>query len=109
MDFFLCLICGLDPSKKYLSNEAYMCPNCYTPAVHHVKLSTKFSLFCIPLFPIKKGKRYYLCDRCNWASSEGPPQFVQRPPPPPGLAPAGHPGKLAHALTPGSVDAVSFS
>ncbi|KAJ1978188.1 hypothetical protein H4R34_003295 [Dimargaris verticillata] len=82
---------GLDRSKKYLSNEAYMCPNCYTPAVHHVKLSTKFSLFCIPLFPISKGKRYYLCDRCNWASSEGPPQFVQRPPPPPGMAPAGQP------------------
>ncbi|KAJ1989902.1 hypothetical protein H4R33_001900 [Dimargaris cristalligena] len=84
LDFFLCLICGLEDSKKYLSTEAYMCPNCYTMAVYYVKLRTKFSFFCIPLFPVTKGKVLYLCERCNWASYTGPPQLVARPQPPPG-------------------------
>ncbi|KAJ1924629.1 hypothetical protein IWQ60_005076 [Tieghemiomyces parasiticus] len=63
-----------------------MCPNCYTMAVYHVKLRTKFTFFCIPLFPITKGKSLYLCERCHWASEQGPPQMVPLPQPPPGYA-----------------------
>ncbi|MFW6146783.1 MAG: zinc ribbon domain-containing protein [Thermodesulfobacteriota bacterium] len=56
---------GIQPKTVTLEKQARTCPRC-----GHVGLSLKrvdhyVSLFFIPLFPVKRGAPFVICDHCN--------------------------------------------
>ncbi|NPD45522.1 MULTISPECIES: zinc-ribbon domain-containing protein [unclassified Lentimicrobium] len=61
------VIFGLDDAKPEITvstftNHCHHCNN--TTKWHYAKHQTSFSLFFLPLFPVKT-KYYYLCPICN--------------------------------------------
>jgi hypothetical protein len=64
-------IFGLKTSEQRLGNEIGVCPACGNSAAQIlIKRSTKFSLFFIPLFPVKRPTYHLTCTFCGtsrWA------------------------------------------
>ncbi|MGC9056803.1 MAG: zinc ribbon domain-containing protein [Candidatus Saccharicenans sp.] len=62
---------GISPKLKKLEDQARICPACGQSAVYQVRLNHYLMLFFIPIFPVKKGKPFFLCENCGHKFSEG--------------------------------------
>jgi len=61
------IIFGLEDSKPEITigNRQEYCQHCHNTTFWHLaKHQTSFSLFLLPIFPVKT-KYYYLCPICN--------------------------------------------
>ena len=74
------IIAGVSPKTTTLDHHPRRCPACGLFQAYLKRTDSYFSLFFLPLFPVKKGEPYLWCKRCNHLSHEtqGP-----RPPGPP--------------------------
>lgn len=56
---------GVQPKTVRLERQARLCPVCQHSAVYLKRVDHYFSLFFIPLFPVKKGTAFLSCDNCR--------------------------------------------
>ena len=56
---------GVQPKKVRLDRHARSCPSCGRMSLFHERLDHYLSLFFIPLFPVKKGVPYLVCESCD--------------------------------------------
>jgi hypothetical protein len=62
------LLFGLRTKDKMVSGHAAVCEVCGVNAAQTlVKRSTKFTLFFVPLFPVKPSTYYMVCGNCGTA------------------------------------------
>ena len=60
------LIFGLKTSERRLGSQVMVCEVCgVTAAQILIRRATKFSLFFIPLFPVKPASHYVQCTNCG--------------------------------------------
>ena len=72
-------IFGLKTSEQRLGAEQGICPNCHNQAAQvMVRRSTKFSLFFIPLFPVKRPTYYATCTFCGTSRHADPRMLAGR-------------------------------
>ncbi|MBO0842860.1 MAG: zinc-ribbon domain-containing protein [Nocardioides sp.] len=61
------IIFGFKTYTKLLATLSIVCPNCHNPAAHRLfKITRKFTLFFIPLFPVSVRRRID-CTFCGYA------------------------------------------
>jgi hypothetical protein len=58
------LIAGVSPKKKVLDQNPRKCTVCGLNRAYMQRVDHYLSLFFIPIFRIKKGEPFILCDRC---------------------------------------------
>lgn len=67
------LIFGFKTSDRRLATPILVCAYCgATAAQALIKRTTKFSLFFIPLFPVRRARYYMECTNCGGASAVDP-------------------------------------
>ncbi|MET0491899.1 MAG: zinc ribbon domain-containing protein [Actinoplanes sp.] len=67
------LIFGFKTSDRRLATPILICAYCgATAAQALVRRTTKFSLFFIPLFPVRRARYYMTCTNCGRASAVDP-------------------------------------
>jgi RNA polymerase subunit RPABC4/transcription elongation factor Spt4 len=64
---------GIQPKTVILTKQARVCPHCGHPEICRKRVDNYLSLFFIPLFRVKKGIPFWICDNCktyfdDWAS-----------------------------------------
>jgi len=59
------LIAGISPKEKTLENTPRRCPVCGLSQAYMKRIDHYFSLFFVPLFPVKKGEPILVCNRCR--------------------------------------------
>jgi predicted RNA-binding Zn-ribbon protein involved in translation (DUF1610 family) len=71
------LVAGVQPRTRTVDDTPHRCPNCGRNSAKLKRIDHYFSLFFIPLFPVKRGDEILLCKNCGHASSpEGKTYFV---------------------------------
>ncbi|MGE5841507.1 MAG: zinc ribbon domain-containing protein [Deltaproteobacteria bacterium] len=76
-------IAGIQPKTVELEDSSRMCPKCGLYQARSKRADHYFSLFFIPLFPVKRGSPFLECGRCGGVFNEtGQPWFE----PPRGVA-----------------------
>ena len=73
-------IAGVSPKIKVLDQNPRQCPVCGLHQAYYKRMDHYFSLFFIPLFRVKKGEPFIICDRCEKASPEFGPDFMRQQP-----------------------------
>jgi len=63
------IIAGISPKIKILDNNPRLCPTCGLAQAYLKRTDNYLSLFFIPLFRVKKGEPFIICDRCENISS----------------------------------------
>lgn len=63
MMFFL--IGGVQPKTVNLEKQSRICPVCSHASLNLRRVDHYLSLFFIPLFPVKKGVPFQICDNCR--------------------------------------------
>jgi RNA polymerase subunit RPABC4/transcription elongation factor Spt4 len=63
MMFFF--IGGIQPRTKIVDKQARLCPACRQIKVYRKRIDHYLSLFFIPLFPVKKGAPFLICENCH--------------------------------------------
>jgi predicted RNA-binding Zn-ribbon protein involved in translation (DUF1610 family) len=58
------LIAGVSPKKKVLDQNPRRCTVCGSNPAYSQRIDHYLSLFFIPLFRVKKGEPFTVCDRC---------------------------------------------
>jgi predicted amidophosphoribosyltransferase len=66
---FFFFIGGSQPRTVTLDSTDRLCPRCGRPALHLKRTDQYLSLFFIPVFPLKRGEPYLLCDNCGYSSA----------------------------------------
>jgi len=56
---------GIQPKTVNIDKQARTCPSCGHFNVHLKRIDQYLSLFFIPLFPVKKGTPFLICENCN--------------------------------------------
>jgi hypothetical protein len=56
---------GIQPKTVLVDKQPRSCPACGHVGVYHKRVDHYVSLFFIPLFPIKKGTPFLMCEKCN--------------------------------------------
>lgn len=56
---------GIQPKTVVIDKQAKTCPGCGYPELYLKRVDRYFSLFFIPLFPVKKGVPFLTCENCN--------------------------------------------
>jgi RNA polymerase subunit RPABC4/transcription elongation factor Spt4 len=56
---------GVQPKTVILNKQAKVCPQCGHPEICQKRVDNYLSLFFIPLFPVKRGIPFWVCDNCN--------------------------------------------
>jgi RNA polymerase subunit RPABC4/transcription elongation factor Spt4 len=59
------IIAGISPRIKVLDGNPRLCPSCGLSQAYLKRSDSYFSLFFIPLFRVKKGESFTICDRCE--------------------------------------------
>jgi len=59
------LIGGIQPKTVTLDKKARNCPECGHFDLYLKRTDSYFSLFFIPLFPVKKGTPFMKCENCG--------------------------------------------
>ena len=73
------LIAGVQPRTRTLDDTPRRCPNCGRNTAKLKRIDHYFSLFFIPLFPVKRGDEILLCENCGHSSSPEGETFFVRP------------------------------
>ena len=68
-------IAGISPKTKILDQNPRRCPVCGLHQAHNRRVDHYLSLFFIPVFRVKKGEPFLMCDRCEATSPEFGPEF----------------------------------
>jgi RNA polymerase subunit RPABC4/transcription elongation factor Spt4 len=58
-------IAGVSPRTKVLDQNPRRCPVCGLNQAYCKRTDYYLSLFFIPLFRVKKGQEFVICDRCE--------------------------------------------
>lgn len=56
---------GVHPKTKMLDEHPQLCPVCGALGLRRKRIDHYFNLFFIPLFPIKKGQPFLMCENCG--------------------------------------------
>jgi len=59
------LIGGVQPKTILIDKKAKSCDACGHYELHLKRVDNYLSLFFIPLFPVKKGKPFLICENCK--------------------------------------------
>jgi RNA polymerase subunit RPABC4/transcription elongation factor Spt4 len=59
------LIGGVQPRTILIEKQTKVCPFCGHFELQKKRVDHYFSLFFIPLFPVKKGKPFLICHKCQ--------------------------------------------
>lgn len=59
------LIAGVSPKTKILDNTPRRCPVCGLARAYYKRIDHYFNLFFIPIFRVKKGEPFVMCERCE--------------------------------------------
>jgi RNA polymerase subunit RPABC4/transcription elongation factor Spt4 len=62
---------GIQPKTVTIEKQARSCPACGHVGVSLKRVDHYVSLFFIPLFPVKRGVPFVMCDNCNTVLDEG--------------------------------------
>ena len=68
-------IAGISPKTKTLDQNPRRCPVCGLHQAYNRRIDHYLSLFFIPVFRVKKGEPFVMCDRCDATSPEFGPDF----------------------------------
>jgi RNA polymerase subunit RPABC4/transcription elongation factor Spt4 len=73
---------GIQPRTVNADQTERVCPNCGRPTLRLKRSDEYLSLFFIPLFPVRRGPEYLLCETCGYSpdAGGGPPSFERRCP-----------------------------
>jgi RNA polymerase subunit RPABC4/transcription elongation factor Spt4 len=71
-------IAGVSPKTKVLDQNPRRCPVCGLNQAYYKRMDHYLSLFFIPLFRVKKGQPFIMCDRCEQTIHEFGPEFTQK-------------------------------
>lgn len=71
-------IAGVSPKKKVLDQNPRRCPLCGLNQAYSQRIDHYLSLFFIPLFRVKKGEPYIICDRCEQTAPGFGPDFTRQ-------------------------------
>lgn len=74
------LIVGISPKTKIIDNTPRICQACGLARARLQRVDSYFNLFFIPLFRVKKGDPFVICERCENITSE-PAAAYHAPPP----------------------------
>lgn len=61
---------GITPKIKKLDDQPRSCPLCGRLSLYRVRVDHYLNLFFIPLFAVKKGQSFFLCENCEQEFSE---------------------------------------
>jgi hypothetical protein len=61
---------GIQPRTKIVDKQARPCPACQQIKVFRKRIDHYLSLFFIPLFPVKKGTPFLICENCHTVIDE---------------------------------------
>jgi len=64
------LIGGIQPKTVTVEKQARSCPSCGHLDVSLKRVDHYVSLFFMPLFPVKRGVPFLICDHCNTVLDE---------------------------------------
>lgn len=56
---------GIQPKTIIVDKQARSCPACGHIEVYQKRVDHYVSLFFIPLFPVKRGTPFLICENCN--------------------------------------------
>ncbi|MGB4704788.1 MAG: zinc ribbon domain-containing protein [Candidatus Saccharicenans sp.] len=56
---------GITPKIKKVAELPESCPGCGQSSLYLVRIDHYLNLFFIPLFPVRKGKPFRLCEKCG--------------------------------------------
>jgi len=56
---------GIQPKTVFIDRQARSCPVCGHFEIHQKRVDQYVSLFFIPLFPVKRGAPFLICEKCN--------------------------------------------
>ncbi|OQX55027.1 MAG: hypothetical protein B5M54_04030 [Candidatus Aminicenantes bacterium 4484_214] len=56
---------GVHPKTKTLDEQPQLCPACGAFRLRLKRIDHYFNLFFIPLFPLKKGQPFLICENCG--------------------------------------------
>jgi hypothetical protein len=56
---------GIQPKTKIVDEQARLCPVCRQIKVYRKRIDHYLNLFFIPLFPVKKGIPFLICENCQ--------------------------------------------
>lgn len=59
------LIAGVSPKTNIVDEKFQLCPVCGLVRARYKRVDHYFSLFFIPLFRVKKGEAFLMCDKCE--------------------------------------------
>jgi hypothetical protein len=74
---------GVQPKTLFLDDRPGICPSCGLLQARMKRVDHYFSLFFIPLFPVKRGEPFLECRKCGIVAGEpdsGPPRTRQDQP-----------------------------
>ena len=69
----------MQPRKVKLDQAPRRCPACGREGARLVRLDHYFSLFFIPLLPVKRGEPYLECPHCGPLQGRAPGRAAPRP------------------------------
>ncbi len=61
---------GIQPKTVIIDRQARACSVCGHQEVYLKRVDQYLSLFFIPLFPVKKGAPFLICENCNTVFNE---------------------------------------
>ncbi|MBW2005542.1 MAG: zinc ribbon domain-containing protein [Deltaproteobacteria bacterium] len=71
---------GIQPKTVLIDKQARSCPVCGNFEIYQKRVDQYVSLFFIPLFPVKRGTPFLICEKCNTIIDEhGYSTGVERP------------------------------
>ena len=71
---------GVSPRTITLNRQARICSNCGHLTLFLKRTDHYFSLFLVPLFPVKRGEPFLSCEGCGANFDEhGEPRFQHQP------------------------------
>ena len=56
---------GIQPRTRRISNNPRPCPSCGYHSAYLKRVDNYLSLFFIPIFPVKRGDKVLICERCG--------------------------------------------
>ncbi|MBU1052383.1 MAG: zinc ribbon domain-containing protein [Proteobacteria bacterium] len=58
-------IAGISPKTILVDENKRLCPVCGLARAYYRRVDQYFTLFFIPLFRVKKGEEYLMCEKCE--------------------------------------------
>jgi hypothetical protein len=62
-------IAGIQPRKVIADIHLLNCPRCRKNSAQIKRVDSYFSLFFLPLFPVKRGSQFIECNQCGYRES----------------------------------------